>query len=131
MARKKKQVKPSNRMEKALLDENGHEIVDEAPIAPHLDMRRQPSLADRIREMVRSESIAREARESGRETFEEADDFEVGDDFDPSSPYEEEFEGQFDTRPQAAPPQAEPKAPAQNAPAAPPEPTPRSEPGSA
>ncbi len=31
------------------------------------------------------------AQERGEETLEEADDFDVGDDFDPTSPWEEQF----------------------------------------
>lgn len=42
--------------------------------------------------MVRSERLAAEAAAAGYESFEEADDFEVGDDFDPSSPYETDFD---------------------------------------
>lgn len=57
-------------------------------MAPPVGYKPAPSLADQIREMVRSERLAREAAEAGYETFEEADDFDVGDDFDPSSPWE-------------------------------------------
>lgn len=42
--------------------------------------------------MVRSERLAQEAAQAGYESFEEADDFEVGDDYDPSSPYETDFD---------------------------------------
>lgn len=108
------------------LNEKGHEIPDSRPIAAALGIRREPTLAERIKATVRSEHLALQARNQGYETFEEADDFDIGDDFDPSSPYENDF----DPRPEAAPPQAEsPPGPAETA--APPEPTPRSEPGSA
>jgi len=52
-----------------------------------------PEVKEQIREMVRSEKLKQEVAAQGYETFEEADDFEVGDDFDPKSPYEENFEG--------------------------------------
>lgn len=74
------------------LDEFGHETLDPTPIAPPVGFRPAPSLAEQIREMVRSERLAREVIEAGYETFEEADDFDVGDDVDVSSPYEEHFE---------------------------------------
>lgn len=77
---------------KAMLDENGHEVVSNVPEAPPLGWKRQPTMVDHIREMVRSERLRQEAAEAGAETFEEAEDFEVGDDLDPASPYEAEFE---------------------------------------
>lgn len=72
--------------------ERGREIPDPTPMAPPVGFKPAPSLADQIREMVRSERLAREVAEAGYETFEEADDFDVGDDFDPSTPYEESFD---------------------------------------
>lgn len=44
--------------------------------------------------MVRSERLAREVAEQGYETFEEADDFDVGDDYEPNTQYEETFDPQ-------------------------------------
>lgn len=57
---------------------------------------RPPSEIERIRALIRSERLAAEAAAAGAETWEEADDFDIGDDFDPESPYEEVFEGAFD-----------------------------------
>lgn len=57
---------------------------------------RPPSEIERIRALIRSERLAAEAAAAGAETWEEADDFDVGDDYDPTSPYEEMFEGAFD-----------------------------------
>lgn len=72
------------------LNEKGWEIPDQTPVAipayiKHRDQR------DSIREMIRAE-LSREMAEIGLETFAEADDFDVGDDFDPTSPYEEQFD---------------------------------------
>lgn len=75
------------------LDSFGREKPDPVPMQPPVGYKRTPPLRDQIREMVRSERLRLEAEQSGQETFEEADDFEVGEDFDPSSPYEEVFEG--------------------------------------
>lgn len=47
---------------------------------------------DRIQGIIRGERLKEEMRNAGKETFEEADDFDVGDDFDPTSPYEEIFD---------------------------------------
>lgn len=74
------------------LTEDGQEILDPTPVAPPVGFVRQPSLAEQIRQMVRSEKLALEAEAAGFETFEEADDFNVGDDYDPRSPFEEHFE---------------------------------------
>jgi len=76
----------------SFLDVDGYENPDPTPIAPPVGFKPAPSLAEQIRAMVRSERLAREAAESGFETFEESDDFEVGDDYDPSTPYEEIFD---------------------------------------
>lgn len=77
---------------KAMLDEQGHEVVSNVPEAPPLGWKRQPTMVDHIREMVRSERLRQEAEAAGAETFEEAEDFDVGDDLDLSSPYEAEYE---------------------------------------
>lgn len=105
--RAKKPAFIEERPTKSLLDEQGREIVDSRPIAASLGIKREPTLAERIKATVRSEYLAHQAKLQGHETFEEADDFEVGDDYDPTSPYENEFDPEPGPRPQAAPPQAE------------------------
>lgn len=79
---------------KAELDEHGYELMDSVPVAPPLGYKKQPSLADQIRDMVKGELLRREVEAQGKESFDEADDFDVDDDdtYDPSSPYEEVFE---------------------------------------
>jgi len=86
------------------LTKDGRERPSDVPLAPPLGYVKQPTIHERIRDMVRSEHLRREAEAAGAETFEEADDFDVGDDFDPSSPYE----GDFDPLP---PPNQAPEAP--------------------
>lgn len=77
----------------AKLDENGHEIVSNVPMEPPLGYKKQPSMVEHIRNMVKSEMLRREVQEAGAETFEEADDFDIADDpVDPSTPFEEVFE---------------------------------------
>lgn len=70
----------------------GKEFPDPTPVAPPLGYVKQDSLAKKMREMIMSEQLKAAAREAGVETFEEADDFNVGDDYDPTSPWEEEFD---------------------------------------
>jgi len=89
------------------LTPQGKEFGSSVPIAPPVGYKKQPSLAEQIRLMVRSERLRQEALAAGAETFEEADDFDVGDDFEPSSPYEEVFEPTVADTP-AAPAEADP-----------------------
>lgn len=68
------------------------EIPDPTPIAIPAGFHRPPTLEERMMLFIRSERFKQHMDQSGEETFEEADDFDVGDDFDPSSPYEEHFD---------------------------------------
>lgn len=70
----------------------GGEILDPRPLAPPVGYRKQPSMAEQIRDMIRSERLAQEAAAADAESFEDADDFDIGDDYDPSSPYEGDFD---------------------------------------
>lgn len=69
-----------------------HEFLDPTPIAVPVHLKRPPTLQDQIRQMVKSEEWRRKMECLGAETFEEADDFECGDDYDPKSPYEACFD---------------------------------------
>lgn len=70
----------------------GQELPDPTPMAPPVGYNKQPSLSERIRDMVRSEHLRHAAETAGAETFEEADDFDVGDEYDPHSPWENDFD---------------------------------------
>jgi len=70
------------------LTPEGREILDPTPVAPPVGYKKQPSMADHIRDMVRSERLRQEAEAAGAESFEEADDFDVDDDPEISTPYE-------------------------------------------
>lgn len=75
------------------LDEWGREIPDPRPMAPPLGYIEQPPLHVLIRQMIQSERLAQEAQAAGAGSFEEEDDFDVeDDDYDPSSPWEENFD---------------------------------------
>lgn len=72
------------------------EKPDPTPMAIPIGFERPPTLAEQVARLVRNERLQAALSASGRETFEEANDFDVGDDFDPSSPYEENFHGKWD-----------------------------------
>lgn len=63
----------------SVLNERGHEVPDATPVAMPVGFRKPESLQDQIQRLVRNELSARAASQ-GMETFEEADDFDVGDD---------------------------------------------------
>lgn len=68
-------------------NERGEEVLDTTEVEVPLRFKRPPTLQEQIKNMVRGE-ISRNAVRQGRESFEEADDFEVDDDELPPSPYE-------------------------------------------
>lgn len=71
---------------------DGREIPDPTPMDPPIGYKKQPSMFEQMRELIKSEKLRAAAEEAGVETFEEGDDFDVGDDFDPESPYEHNFD---------------------------------------
>ncbi|QXP07968.1 MAG: hypothetical protein [Arizlama microvirus] len=71
-------------------DELGREILDETPMALPIGFQRPPTLQEQVARLVRTE-FSRQAVAEGRESFEEADDFDM-DDVDFSSPYEEDYD---------------------------------------
>lgn len=99
-------------------DKNGHEIPDPTPVAVPVGWSAPESLVDQVRRLVRQE-FSQQARATGHETFEEADDFDVDDDFDPSSPWELNFDQEAASRTDDSPAarsEAEPRGGSQPAP---------------
>lgn len=74
-----------------LMDEYGREIPDPHPMEIPLGHKRPETLAEQVQRLVRH-SVSAYAALHGHETFAESEDFDVEDDFDPSTPYEEEFD---------------------------------------
>lgn len=62
------------------LHPDGTPVLDPVPLAPPVGYKKQPSMVEIVRDMVRGERLRQEAEAAGVETFEEADDFDVGDD---------------------------------------------------
>lgn len=110
---------------------DGSEIPDPTPLQPPLGYRRQPTMVEHIRSMVQSEQLRVAALSAGAETFEEADDFDVPDEFEPISAYEFEeiFEPIRAAEPGVTPPR-EPAPPADGPPATPPSAAPPAAPSS-
>lgn len=71
----------------AKLNDKGQEVLDPTPVAIPVRALRRPSTLDEIRQYIGL--VNREAEQAGQETFEESDDFDVGDDYDPQSPWEQ------------------------------------------
>lgn len=71
---------------------DGREVNDPTPVAPPIGYKRQPSMVEIVRAQIRDHALAVALAEQGVETFEEADDFDIGDDYDPSTPYENDFD---------------------------------------
>lgn len=69
------------------LNEKGEEVLDPTPVAKPLGWRAPYTIQEQIQRFVRDE-LSRRAAQDGFETFEEAEDFNVGDDYDPRSPHE-------------------------------------------
>lgn len=75
---------------------NETEKPDPRPKEMPVGFKRPPTLQEQVQRLVRSEQLRMYAEQTDQETFEEAEDFNVGDDYDPQSPWEEQFEGQFE-----------------------------------
>lgn len=75
------------------LNASGQLVPDPTPMAPPVGYKKQPSMLDIIRDQVRN--VGREAERLGYESFEEADDFDVSDDPEISSPYEVDVEAEI------------------------------------
>lgn len=74
-------------MQKFRLNDQGQEVPDPTPMAPPVSASKPFSLRDQVRQLIREERFNAGIAAQGRETFEEADDFEIDED-DPQSLYE-------------------------------------------
>lgn len=61
---------------------DGKEYLDDTPVSIPSGLRRPPSIHEMIRRYVRSEQFAEKMRAEGKETEEEANDFELEDEED-------------------------------------------------
>jgi len=102
------------------LDAFGREVPNPVPMQPPVGYKRAPSLAEQMRAMIQQAS--HEAAMAGAETEDEANDFDVDEEFDPTSPWENEFEMDPAMEAMIAL-QSRPPAPRETAPAATPAPS--------
>lgn len=80
--------KPLNRPSQVIVPETHMEHPDPEPVSLPLNARRPDRLQDQIMRLVK-QSIDEYAAATGQETFDESEDFDVDDELDPKSPYEE------------------------------------------
>lgn len=71
-------------------DADGAEHLDPTPMQPPLGYKKIPSLRDQIRQMVMEHH--KQLEDNDPESIEEADDFEMEEDYDPHSRWENDFE---------------------------------------
>lgn len=76
------------RPQEGRFDDLGREIVSPLPVAPPVGYVKQLDLVQLMRQRVQNE-YSRYAEEAGFESFEEANDFEIGDDYEPNTIYEQ------------------------------------------
>lgn len=69
-------------------NEKGEEVLDPYPVQPPLGYTKTLSLHEQIAQQVRLAKFQIHEADQLEETEDEADDFEVGDDFEPLSPHE-------------------------------------------
>ena len=67
------------------------EYPSDEPVAVPIRFKRPPTLQETVRALMSAE-FRRSLQENDLETPEEADDFDIGDDYDPHSPYEYDLE---------------------------------------
>lgn len=95
LRRKPKQLELEEYLEKLArkgLNPDGTPILDPVPLAPPIGYKRHPSMVEIVRDMVKSERLAQAARDAGAETLEEAEDFDIDDEYRLESPWENDFD---------------------------------------
>lgn len=99
----------NNSEEFGFLNVRGHEVPDPTVVEPPLGYIQQPDIMEQMRTMLRNE-LGRLQELQDAETLEEANNFDIDDDYHPISPYEQFFD----------PPPGEPAGPTPPPPPAPP-----------
>lgn len=72
-----------------------YEKLDATPVAIPMKFKRPETLAEQVRNVLRGE-MSRYAENQGFESFEEADDFDVEDEYNPRSPHEMEIDQELE-----------------------------------
>lgn len=77
------------------LPDGRYERSDPRPLAIPVGFERPESLQEKLKRLVMDANVQKELEAAGLETFAEADDFDTGEDIDPKTPYEEDFDPGF------------------------------------
>lgn len=88
----KKEIKQKAASYHYRLHDGRYEKQDPRPLAIPVGFEKPESLQQKLARLVHDEVINQELKEAGLETFADADDFETGEDVDPRTPYEEDFD---------------------------------------
>jgi hypothetical protein len=88
--KKRKMLKAPKLVQKLL--KCGSEKPDPKPMNIPVGFKKPQNLKEQIHQMIKNERLIHEMEAAGMETFEDADDFDIGDDYDPTSPYEMDFD---------------------------------------
>lgn len=89
----------------AELDSNGRELLNPVPVNTNIDLEKPLSMQEQIERLMRGH-LSMQAQAQGHETFEEANDFDIDDEFmnEPLSGYEvQELEEEYITSQPNAP----------------------------
>lgn len=86
---------PETGEEVEIVNAQGQEVLDPVPMEPPIGYQRTETMFDIIQRQVRDAILQKEIDAQGYETFEEADDFEIGDDFEPYSAHENDLDPDF------------------------------------
>lgn len=86
---------PETGEEIEIVNAQGQEVLDPTPMAPPVGYQRTESMFDIVQRMTREALLQQELEKQGFETFEEADDFEVGDDYEPPSEHENDLDPDY------------------------------------
>lgn len=73
-------------------NKSGEILPDDTPMNLELQLNPPLSLEERVSRLLHSRQLADLANSQGLESFEESEDFDVDDDFDPQTPWEQDFE---------------------------------------
>lgn len=76
-------------------DQDGRERLNPEPSHIPVKVRRTDALTEQMRRVIREE-MSRAAELQGMETFEESNDFQVDDEYDPTSPHEIAVDDELD-----------------------------------
>lgn len=87
MPRKETQIDLEEVVQASRLNEGGYETLDDTPVSLPVRLMRGENIASEVQRLVQAQ-LSMLASNAGYESWEESNDFEVGDDWEPESQYE-------------------------------------------